>query len=102
MPAKEQASAMTPGTAVVAVTDPEALTLTASASVATVKNTPNAWTNSSFSMPIRLHERHRRDHLHTGRGRDGAGDETDDAAEPLLVAAGDVQAELAQADDGID
>ena len=46
------AIATAPGNAVAAVSRPDAVRLKASATVATVKNTPSACTSSSFSMPI--------------------------------------------------
>jgi hypothetical protein len=52
MPAKDATIAMAPGKAVAAVSRPDAVMLKASATVATVKNTPSACTSSSFSMPI--------------------------------------------------
>ena len=52
MPANDAAIATAPGSAVAAVSSPALVRLKASASVATVKNTPSACTSSSFSMPI--------------------------------------------------
>src|SRR5436190_907177 len=52
MPAKDPPIAIAPGNAVAAVKRPDAVILKASATVATVKNTPSACTSSSFSMPI--------------------------------------------------
>ena len=52
MPAKAAAIAIAPGSAVAALNSPTLVRLKASASVATVKNTPSACTSSSFSMPI--------------------------------------------------
>ena len=89
MPAKAQAIATAPGSAVAAFSSPALVRLKASASVATVKNTPSACTSSSFSMPIACMN-----------GIDGitctpvaaeisAGDEADDAADPFFVAARD-------------
>ena len=52
MPAKAMARPTAPGTALAGVSNPAAVRLNASASVAVVKNTPSACTSSSFSMPI--------------------------------------------------
>ena len=76
--------------------------LKASATVAVVKNTPSACTSSSFSMPIACMNGIDGNDLNAGRRRNHAGDEADDAADPFLVAARDLEAEFAQADDGID
>ena len=102
MPVKEKASAITPGSAVAALSRPAVERLKASATVATVKNTPSAWISSSFFMPSACMN-----------GIDGItctpvaaeitpGDEADDAADPFLVAWSDGEGKFAQADDRVD
>src|SRR3981081_1528183 len=90
MPAKEAALATAPGNAVAALSSPALVRLKASATVATVKNTPSACTSSSFSMPIACMN-----------GIEGITC-TPVAADPIFVCGHDMEVEFAQTDDCVD